>query len=105
MVISAEENDTEQFDPLHVGELLPPSKIDAKFARVDRDHKVYHNIPPHPLEDMNATEWKDNSFLRKAFKTPRTGRQRKDQESPYAFPCCILACGAAAESEHKRMIV
>lgn len=88
--------------PLVVGAALPPSGLDNKFLKVSRDSKVYHAEPPSVLHQMDAPDWKDAQYLRRTFTKPPTRRQKKPQQSHYAFPIClILLC----DSVRERLIV
>jgi hypothetical protein len=105
MMSSLNEMSVEQVNPLVVGQLLPPSGIDAKYIKVGRNFKVFCATVPQVLEDLNAAEWKKASFLKEHFKKPPTGTQTTHKKTTIAFPYCLLTFGPAATSKYERLIV
>ena len=99
------ENSEEQAKRLVIDERLPPSGIDRKFVKVERDHTVFHSSVPPALGDLKAPEWKKAAVLKSTFTKPATGKQRKRQQSPLRFPFCLLVFGPAATSLQERLIV
>ena len=94
-----------QAERLVVHGTLPASGIDSKFVRVERNQKVFCADVPPLLRNRDAPDWNNARYLKQTFTTPPTGRQRKRQESPLAFPYCLLTFGPTASSLRERLIV
>jgi hypothetical protein len=79
MATSLGENNREQANLIVVGQILPPSGIDAKYIKVGQNYKMFYNILPQVLQDLNDPKWKNVSFLKKQFTKPLKGTQQKCQ--------------------------
>jgi hypothetical protein len=90
---------------LVVGARLPPSAIETKFLKVERNHVMFHADAPAVLHNLGAPEWKESSYLKRHFTLPPKGRQRTPQQAHYSFPTCLLVFGPAASSLCERLII
>jgi hypothetical protein len=98
-------NNEEQAKILVVNAPLPPSGVDLKFLKVERNHIIFHADVPLILHNLDALEWKDTQYLKRTFKTPPTSRQWNPQQTPYSFPCCLLEFGPAVSLLPDKIIV
>jgi hypothetical protein len=98
-------NNEEEAKQLVLKAPLPPSLVESKFLKVEKNHFVYHADVPAILNTLDAPKWKDTLYLKRTFKPPLTGCQQNSWHTQYHFPCFLLEFGPAALSLSKRLIV